>query len=671
MVNRANVSVASGDNLDVRGFQVTQAMSRLFRIELSAVSSNPDIDFDQIIGKAASFSLSTVSASQSWTGIVVEMDQIRVEAGDLATYTIVISPMAYLLTERKNYRIFQFKSEIDIVSQMLDEWGVQHRVKVDKASHPPRKFRVQYGESDFNFISRMLEDAGISYYFEEGDDGTVMVLDDEPQTQDVAYPNLQFYDTPEVAKTQFVTRVAVAQRTRPGKNTIGDLDYRKGSTSQPRLSNGGGLGQEAQLEQFDYEPGAFLYQTSGGGNTPTADDRGASRTDEGTGAKKTKNRLLGRRQDAMRVGLESNVLSLKPGTILSVSGHPHAAVAPEAPLLVTSASIEGDQDDDWRVELESVGIDTPFRPEQVTHRPKVRGLESATAVGPGSEEIHTDEYGRTRVHFHWDRESKRDEKSSCWLPVNQPWAGASFGGISLVRIGQEVLVDFLGGDPDRPQVVGRVFTKPNPPNYPMPEGMKITGIIGKTSPALVMGAADAMGTDAFTDMFARDTSFGPFKAQPPKPMSPYMDDNAFVMGDAQGEDITFLQAKKDMNWVIKNKWSTVVGNMRACFVGHDDRLTVRNKQKIEIGENQVLRINKNQDVFVGEVREEKVDKKLILSVLEDATVYTEGTIEYKAPKAILCEATEMLQFKVGDSTITINGPSIVLQSAKVELNPES
>ncbi len=671
MVNQAQVGVATGDSLDVRSFQVTQAMSRLFRIEVAAVSSNPDIDFDEIIGKEARFSLSTASSRHAWTGICVEIDQIRVDKDNLATYSLVLVPRAYLLTQRKNYRIFQFKSEIDIVRQILGEWGVEHRVQVDSGSHLPRKYRVQYAESDFDFVCRMLEDAGISFHFEGSDDGTTMVLDDAPQTRELGFPLLAFHDKPEVGDTRFVTQVGVAQRTRPGKTTVGDLDYRRASTQQPRLSATGGLGQESVLEQFDYQPGAFLYQGSGGGNTPAADDRGASRTDESAGNRKTQGWLSGRRQDAMRASLESNELGLAPGAIFSISGHPHAALGSGSSLLVTSASIEGEHDDDWRVEVEAVGTSAAFRPEHVTPRPKVKGLESATVVGPSGEEIHTDEYGRVRVHFHWDRESRRNEESSCWLPVNQPWAGASFGGVNLPRIGQEVLVEFLGGDPDRPMVVGRVFTQPNPPNYPMPEGKKITGIIGKVSPAMVMGAASEMRTWEFTDTFAKDWSSPEIKAQPPKPMSPYMNDNAFVLGDAQGEDITFIQARKDMNWLIKNNWTSVVGNYRGTFVGRDDMLKVRNKQKIEVKENQELRVVQSQFIEVVKLRDERVDKELALSVLSDAGVKTDGTAEYKAPKGICVQSEEAIVFKVKDSSITVTKPEIVISSPKVDINPES
>ncbi len=670
VVNQSRVGVKSGDALDVRTFQITQAMSRLFRVEVEVVSHNPDIDFDEVIGNDAHFSLSSGASSHTWRGVCVDMEQIRVDRENLATYTLSIAPRAYLLTQRKNYRIFQYKSEIEIVQQILGEWGVPHRAEIDPAAHLARKFRVQYGESDFDFVSRMLEDAGISFYFEDADDETTMVLADEPQAREVSHANLHFHDEPGTTDVRFVTAVALTQRTRPSKNTIGDLEYRRPSTQQPRLSANRGLAQEAPLERFDYEPGVFLFTAPKGGNTPAADDRGTARTDEGTGSRRTENRLLGRRQDAVRVALESNVLALTPGTTLSVFAHPHPSVSKGA-LLVTSAAIAGGHDDDWRVECQCAPTDVPFRPDFAAPRPRVPGLESAAVVGPGDDEIHTDEYGRVRVHFHWDRESQRDEKSSCWLPVNQPWAGAGFGGVSLPRVGQEVLVEFLGGDPDRPMVIGRVFTKSNKPAYPMPQGMKVTGIIGKSSPAMITGAADSMPTSDFVNTFSGSDPNPAFSAQPPKPVSTSVSDNAFLLGDSQGEDITFIQAKRDMNWLAKNKWTTVIGNYRGQFIGGDDMLKVRNKQRIDVVENQELRVVGSQYCEVGKLRDERVDKTLALSAKGDIGVQTSGTAVYKGSKYVIVQSEEAVVLKVEDSTITITEAEIVIQSAKVDINPDS
>lgn len=669
MTNQATASIASGDPLDVRRFRVEDRMSRLFVVQLQVVSSNLDIEFDDVIGNDASFSLGTLLSTKTWRGVCIEMDQVRVDSDGLATYTLTLAPRAYLMTLRKNYRVFQYKPEIDIVAQILGEWGIAHRVEVDRALHKPRKYRVQYGESDFTFVCRMLEDAGISFFFEDAEGESTMVLSDHPEQGDVEHAALRFHDHPGVTDGNFVTKLAVGQRVRPGKMTIGDLDYRKPSVSQPRLSATGGLAPEGLLEQFDYEPGAFLYEGGSGGSTPSADDRGVTRTDEGAGQQKTQNRLHGKRQDAKTVRFDSNVLVLGPGSILSIASHPHPLVG-QGTLLATSAVLEGEHNQDWRVAVESVSTELPFRPQTVTPKPRAPGIESATVVGGSVDEIHTDEYARVRVHFHWDRESGRNESSSCWVPTNQPWAGAGFGGVVLPRVGQEVLVEFLGGDPDRPVVVGRVFTESQPPPYRLPEGKRLTALIGKSSPHLVAGASDGYPSHSFEDVFRRSWSDPAFAANPPESYrDAFLQQNAFVVGDSQGQEITYLEARKDLNILVKNKWTAVIGNYRGCFVGGDDLLHIKNKQKIEVKESQYLRVFRDQQIVVGKLREERVDKNIALTVLSDHQIKCEGTIDYKAKEGISIKSEEAVRFEVGESSITVTRSTIVIDSPVVHFNP--
>lgn len=671
--NQVRVQVASGDELDVRSFSVKQRMSQLFRVELRVVSSNLSVALDAVIGKDATFTLGTQWSSRSYNGLCIEMEQVRVDREGLATYTLAIAPRMWLLTQRKNYRIFQYKSELDIVRQLLGEWAVAHESRITR-SHKPRKFRVQYDETDFAFVCRMLEDAGIAFYFEQSSDGTKLVLDDEPQSRELVHPQLQFHDTPGVTDGNFVTRLSVLQAVRPGAMTLGDLDYRRPSSKQPRLSAKGGLPQESPLEQFDYEPGAFLFQGGGGGSTPTADDRGASRTDEGAGSEKTQNRLLARRQGEKRVRFESNVVELAPGSILSVVGHPHRTTGTS--LLVTGAAMDGEHDGEWRVHVEAVSSETPYRPAQVTPKPRVPGLESATVVGPGGEDIHTDEYARVRVHFHWDRESKRNETSSCWLPTSQPWAGTSFGGVNLPRIGQEVLVEFLGGDPDRPVVIGRVYTETNPPPDKLPKFKEVSGIMSESTPRLVMGAADGGVPGAAdsplgggTPMSPQDissavTTDGPFKAESPTSQMHNWQGSGIKLDDTNGKQNVYMQAQKDLNIVVNNCWRTIVGNNRGTKIGTDDQLTVQNIEDTLVQKNQTVTVKGKQTLNVINRRAEKVVGNLQLEVgapgfhLESS----EEVINYQASKGLLVEAKNKIELRVGSSHIIIQSGEIAINS---------
>jgi type VI secretion system secreted protein VgrG len=536
---------------------------------------------------------------------------------------------------------------------------------------------VQYGETDFAFACRMLEDAAISYYFEQSEDGSKLVLDDEPQSRDIVHPLLQFHDSPGVLDSKFVTRLSTLQAVRPGRMTIGDLDYRKPSTSQPRLSALRGLAQESALEQFDYEPGAFLYQGEAGGSTPAADDRGASRTDTAAGGEKTENRLLARRQGDKRIKFESNVVELSPGSIVTIFGHPHRVVTPESGLLVVSSVLDGEHDGDWRVSVDTVSTAVPYRPAQITPKPIAVGLESATVVGPGGDDIHTDEYGRVRVHFHWDRESNRSDTSSCWLPTSQPWAGTSFGGVNLPRIGQEVLVEFLGGDPDRPIVIGRVYTETNPPPDKLPKYKTVSGIISESTPRMVMGAADGTGASPAGSPLGGGTpmstgeingyvsEMGAFQADSPTGVTHSWQGSGMKFDDNKGTQKVYMQAQKDFNIVVNDCWRTIVGNDRGCIVGTDDQLTILNVHDTSIAKDQEVTVKGNQTLSVFERRAEQVDGNLNLEV-GPGGFHIESTkerINYEAKKLLMIESKQKITFKVKGSTITMEPGVITIRSA--------
>ncbi len=680
--NDVTVTVATGTPLDVRRFSVEQAMSQLFRIEVVAVSRDLDLDLDAATGLEASFSIAQTTELQRWSGICLELEQIRVESAGLATYRLVLVPTLWKLTQRTNYRIFQFLSELDIVKKLLGEWGITFESRVTGGRHKPRKYRAQYGETDFDFVRRMLEDAGISYYFEEGEGGTTLILDDAPETRDVTQPGLRFHDEPGVSDVRFVTRLAARSRLRPGAMTIGDVDHRLPSAKQPRLATAGGLPQEARLEQFDFEPGAFLYQGAGSGATPFADDRGASRTDEGAGKQKVANRLAGHRNDARVVSLESDVLALAPGRILSVVDHPHSLTG--GGLLVVRTTIAGEQSDQWRVKVEAVPTSQPYRPALATPKPRVRGIESATVVGPKAEEIHTDEYGRVRVHFHWDRESQRNQESSCWVPVNQPWAGDGYGGVNLPRVGQEVLVAFLGGDPDRPVVTGRVYTETNPVPDPLPKFKHVSGLFSESTPRLVMGGsagdfiADASGKYGGTPMTSADMNSNALVSGPTQVVSPTGTNHTWQgsglkLDDMSGAENLYIQANRNMHWLIQNDWKTVVGAHRTAKIGTDDVTWVDKNQTTYIGSDQSTNVGKSQQTHIYGKRLDVVGDKFTQTVGKNWGVASQNEgIVIHAEKDIVFDAKTTIEFRVGASVVKIQKSMITATSEKdsVHLNPE-
>lgn len=681
--NDARIAISSGDELDVRSFSVEQGMSQLFSVEVLAVSRNHDIDFDSVIGNDARFELDTGWSGQSFSGVCLEIEQVRVDSRGLATYRVVLAPRLWLLTQRRNYRIFQYASELEIVQRLLGEWGVEFESRAQAAQHKGRKYRVQYDETDYAFACRMLEDAGLSFHFEASENGTKVVLDDEPQSRELARPSLRYHDRPSVTDGAFVTQVEIRSRLRPGKMTIGDLDFRRSSTQQPRLSATGGLPQEASLEQFDYEPGAFLYQTDAAGKSPTADDRGVARTDEAAGARKTENRLHAHRQSARVVELESNVLDLAPGVLFSVLDHPHSALDPSKGMLVTRATLVGEHDGDWRVRVEAVSAAVPYRPALVTPKPKVRGLESATVVGPPGEEIYTDEFARVRVHFHWDRESQRDESSSCWVPTNQPWAGDGFGAVNVPRIGQEVLIEFLGADPDRPVIVGRVFTETNPVPAKLPKYKHVSGIMSEATPRLVMGAADGAAAGASGSPFGGTplsseqmngflTEPGPFRAASPTGGMHQWRGSGMQLDDFSNAEINYIQANRDLHMVVYNNWTTVVGNHRVCRTGTDDILRVRGDQAVRIDAEQRTTVARNQMAQIEGKREDRVGDRFEQEARESITMVSQvGNVELDAVGPVSWNSGTTVELRVRNSVIKLSPTEILVQSGdnNVLVNP--
>jgi type VI secretion system secreted protein VgrG len=564
MNGNLSASVASGDVLDVRDFHVYASLSSLFDVTLTVLSDNHDIDFEAVIGQAASFTLHGRVAggtqARTWSGLAVEFDQVRVAPSGLSTYRLRIAPLLWLTTQRRNHRVFQLKSELEIVEQLLGEWGIPHDKKIG-GSYKTRKYRAQYGETDYVFISRMLEDAGITFYFEDG--GGQLVLSDAPQRNDVRGPPIAFRDEPTVASTrEHVTSVRVGRRVRPGKYTLRDVDYRRPASYPLMASAAGAAGVEQRLERFHYTPGAFLFEGGQGGDTPHADDRGKHRTDEDEGKKLAQKRLAASRGDALTAAFSTNVIDLSPGVVMTVLDHPSSALGDGAKQLVTESRLEGERDAEFHHHVEVRSAASPYHPELRTPKPKVQGVETAVVVGPAGEEIHTDEFGRVRVQFHWDREGGMNEKSSCWIPVSHPWGGAGYGGSNLPRIGQEVLVDFLGGDPDRPMITGRVYTNLQKTPYKLPANKTQSGWKSNSSPT----------TGGY---------------------------NEIMFEDAAGKELVRMQAEKDLNKLVKHDEQVAIGNDRTKQVGHDDTHVVGHDRARQVGHDESVSVGNDRSRQVG------------------------------------------------------------------------
>jgi type VI secretion system secreted protein VgrG len=586
---RLVVKVATGDALDVRSFHVRERVSSLFEVTIVARSENPDIDFEAVAGRPTRFTARDglgLTRERTLTGVCRDIRQIGVEEAGLSTYELTLVPSLWLATQRRNYRIFQQKSELDIAREILAEWEIEPAIQVT-GTYRRRKYRVQYGESDFTFLCRMLEDAGITFYFTTAQDETRLVLSDAPHANE-ARPSIAFRDAPTVADREHVTRVHVGRRVRPGAYTVRDHDYRRPADFPLIASAKEASDVEARLERYHYVPGAFLYESHKGDPTPAADDKGMYRTDEPEAALLAGRRLAAKRATARAVTFDTSALDLRPGSVLSFLDHPKSDLADDRRLLVLSSEIRGAHDDTWIHTCEAVSAELPYRPDLDTPKPRVNGVESATVVGPPGEEIHTDEFGRVRVHFHWDREHSMDDSSSCWIHVSQPWSGAGFGGTNLPRVGQEVIVDFLSGDPDRPIIVGRVYTNLQKTPYKLPENKTQSG----------WKSSSTGGTGGY---------------------------NEIMFEDAGGRELFRVQAEKDLHKLVKNDESTRIGRDQSHVIGQNESRSVGNDRVRSVGRDEDVSIGQDRSKTVGRNETVSIGNSLSETVGQDCTIQIGGS----------------------------------------------
>ena len=630
-----HVTIASGDTFDVRQFSVVERMSSLFEITLLVVSENPDVDFEAAVGQAASFSMGGEGEGspglRGWTGLCSELQQLQVEEGGLSTYHLVVVPALWLLTQRRNHRMFQQKSELDIVLQLLGEWGIKPEKRLSSA-YKKRKYRVQYGESDFAFMSRMLEDAGISFFFEPREGESRLVLSDAPQTGEARAP-IPFRDAPTTADRQHVSTVRVGRRVRPGKYTMRDHDYRKDPSfklvagAQAKASD-----VESRLERFHYTPGAFLFGADKGDSTPHADDKGKTRTDEGEAATLAQKRLDAKRSSARTVTFETNVLDLGPGVVTTILDHPRSDLGKGKRLLVIETVRNGTFGGEWSTHCEARSAEAAYHPPLSTPKPTAVGVESATIVGPAGEEIHTDEFGRVRVHFHWDRESKMDDNSSCWIHVSQSWGGSGYGGSNLPRIGQEVLVDFLGGDPDRPVITGRIYTNLQKTPYGLPANKTQSGWKSNST-----GGGGGY--------------------------------NEIMFEDSGGKELLRMQAEKDMHKLVKHDEDSTVGRNRSRLVKGNEDITIgKNLSKnVALNEREVTGLNRT--ISVG------VNRSASIGAI-DSTVAGTTILQMVSPPgegggpstSNLIQNDKIVLSTPSGASITLEGSSITLSAQDIFLN---
>lgn len=540
-----------------------EELGRLFDYQLQLTSSDANIDLNQLLGKPMGLGVQLDDGSQRYFhGIVARCSQ-NVDSGQFASYQVTLRPWLWLLSRTSDCRIFQHLSIPQIIKQVFRDLGFSDFE--DALSRPYREWEycVQYRETSFDFVSRLMEQEGIYYFFRHEKDRHVLVLADAygAHSSVPGYASVPYYPRDEQQRERdHIFDWHLAQEVQPGSLELNDYDFQRPSaridvrSAMPRPHSAG------DYPLYDY-PGTYVQSSDGEHYAQT--------------------RIEALQSLHERIELSGNARGLGVGNLFNLTGFSrqdqnreylivgiHYCVVQES--LETGGSGGSAQ---FESHLTCIDAQQSFRPLAKTQRPIVQGPQTARVVGPAGEEIWTDQYGRVKVHFHWDRHDQSNENSSCWIRVSQAWAGKNWGSMQIPRIGQEVIVSFLEGDPDRPIITGRVYNAEQTVPYDLPANATQSGMKSRSS----KGGSPA--------------NF-----------------NEIRMEDKKGAEQLYIHAERNQDIVVEVNESHSVGNDRNKSIGHDEYVTVGNKRtrivqhvdELRVGEKKVDSVGQSYVIEVGE-----------------------------------------------------------------------
>lgn len=586
-----------------------EELGRLFDYELQLTSSDAAIDLNQLLGKPMSLSLQLDGQGQRhFHGIVARCSQ-NIDRGQYASYQVTLRPWLWLLTRTSDCRIFQNLSIPQIIKQVFRDLGFSDFE--DRLSRPYREWEycVQYRETSFDFVSRLMEQEGIYYYFRHEKDRHVLVLADAygahqacPGYESVPY----FPPDGQHRERDHLNDWHLAQEVQPGSLELNDYDFQRPSaridvrSAMPRPHAAG------DYPLYDY-PGTYVQSQDGEHYART--------------------RIEALQSLHERVQLKGNARGLAAGHLFSMTGfsrqdqnreylivHTRTFVSQER--LETGAGSGAAQ---FESSLGCIDAQQSFRPLANTPRPVVKGPQTAIVVGPAGEEIWTDQFGRVKVHFYWDRHDQSNENSSCWIRVSQAWAGKNWGSMQIPRIGQEVIVSFLEGDPDRPIITGRVYNAEQTVPYDLPANATQSGMKSRSSKG---------GTPA---------NF-----------------NEIRMEDKKGAEQLYIHAERNQDIVVEQHETHSVGLTRTQSVGL--------VETVIIGQDRIRAVRRDDILMVGASKTDSISTSYLIEVGENLRlVCGKSVLELNASGQINLtglrfnfNAEENAQFNTPKGTLDLN-----------------
>lgn len=553
------------DDLRFESMTASAGLSMLGEMQLGLVSEKPDLKPEELLGKPVTVSVALRDDKKRYFHGYVTRFGIGSHRGRYFGYQASVRPWLWFLTRTADCRIFQEQSVPDIVKKVFEDHANAHFEFKLFRSYRKWVYCVQYRETDYNFVARLLEHEGIYWYIEHGESADKVILVDSQSAHDSApgCKSLPYYEEAALAApdTECVSAWRFSSEVESDKVTLTSYDFERPSTS---LKTGTKKSHKYRLPEFE----VFDFQ----GDFVQADD----------GAQWAEDRLDEHQSRFQVVAGDSNAHGIEVGRLLELTRHPRADQ--NSKYLVTAISVHAQVDayesdntaGAFRCEFAGIPAAQQFRPPRQTPKPFVQGPQTALVVGPGGEEIFTDKYGRVKVQFHWDRLGQRNEKSSCWVRVSQPWAGKNFGGIQIPRMGQEVVVDFLEGDPDQPLITGRVYNAEQMPPWDLPANATQSGILSRSSKG--GSAANA---------------------------------NALRFEDKKGAEQVWLHAEKNQDIEVEND--------ETHWVGHDRKKTVDHDETVQVKHDRTETVGNDETIAVQHDRKEQVGNDEILKVLRDQT----------------------------------------------------
>jgi len=453
------LGTAAGDNVLIpTSFKGHEALSEPFTFEVEAFSERDDVSPDDLLGMNATIRIATAEGeARYFNGFVSSVSQSGAR-GKLNHARLVLVPWLWFLSRTSDCRIFQNKTVPEIVQAVFREFGFTDFTDRLTGSYRTWTYCVQYRETALDFVSRLMEQEGISYYFEHENGKHTMVLIDSPAKHDpiTGKPQIPFLpDTGGEGATGRVFEWSLDRHVQPGAVVLRDYDFENPLSPVQAAASSPASHAVGDMEVFDY-PGEYTLEDEGNAYAKVRMDELASRHLIAVGKGDARWLACGRTfkltdpSKALRPGQTGEFLVVQTAIAATEGGH---------------RSDTGTGEPTYEVSVRAIPKTVQFRPSRTTPKPTIRGPQTAFVVGKSGEEIDADEHGRVKIQFHWDRDGKYDEKSSCWVRVCQPLAGKGWGYLFTPRVGQEVVVEFLEGDPDRPLITGRVFNGVNKPPY--------------------------------------------------------------------------------------------------------------------------------------------------------------------------------------------------------------